>query len=92
MTNRLPFAACLLAAVPAGAGIFEVETGTRVACTGSEVAFSLFLPQATVGLPPRSPAPLRAHQGPLAPGPQQSELEGRPAAPPPPSDDPLAGP
>ena len=54
MTRRLLFAACLLTAVPAGAGLFDVqvETGTRTACTGDAVSYSLFIPQPADGLPP----------------------------------------
>jgi pimeloyl-ACP methyl ester carboxylesterase len=54
MTKRLLFAACLLAAVPAGAGLFEVklETGTISTGGGKEVSYNLFIPQPTDGLPP----------------------------------------
>jgi len=54
MTRRLLLAACLLAAAPAGAELFDVavETGTRTTCTGRVVSYSLFIPQPTAGLPP----------------------------------------
>ncbi len=54
MMRRLLFAACLLAAAPAGAGLFEVEveSGTRQTGTGTKVSYALFVPRPGPELPP----------------------------------------
>jgi pimeloyl-ACP methyl ester carboxylesterase len=60
----LLFAVCLLAAVPAGAELFDVqvETATRTTGTGTEVSYSLFIPQPADGLPsPPWPAVVLNH-------------------------------
>jgi pimeloyl-ACP methyl ester carboxylesterase len=54
MKTALMLAASLLTCVAADAGLFGVlvETGTRTACTGDAVSYSLFIPQPADGLPP----------------------------------------
>ena len=54
MKKTLMLAASLLTGVAADAGLFsvQVETGTRTACTGDAVSYSLFIPQPADGLPP----------------------------------------
>jgi pimeloyl-ACP methyl ester carboxylesterase len=54
MKTALMLAASLLTGVAADAGLFgvQVETGTRTACTGDAVSYSLFIPQPADGLPP----------------------------------------
>jgi pimeloyl-ACP methyl ester carboxylesterase len=54
MKRILLLATCLLTTASAGAELFDVqvETATRTICTGTEVSYSLFIPQPTDGLPP----------------------------------------
>lgn len=64
MKKTLLLAAWLLCCVTADAKLFtvEIENGTRRTCTGDEVAYSLFIPQANPDLPaPPWPAVVLNH-------------------------------